>query len=318
MGKFYDHIPANIVSWIQDQKIFYVATAPLLEDGHVNMSPKGCSDTFHVVYDEDDDTFGVKDEVPSDPADEEDAGKKVAKKSRAVWYEDMSGSGIETISHLKENGRITVMFVAFEGPPQIVRLFGTGKVYEFGTPEYEELLPLNKRQPGSRAVIWVDVYKVGTSCGFSIPFFDYNRPRNKLHRLAAFSEQKDYDHDRAATLTTEEKEKAKEKEQGGGGGASMPGLRHFWKTYNLKSLDGLPGLEVAYSTSVPFNDWKSTGKVWDVDDETIRSKSRSKEGGGATLSFVTGQGLGWDLGKVLVGFGAGLVVSSVISRFVKV
>ncbi|KAJ2921374.1 hypothetical protein H1R20_g15718, partial [Candolleomyces eurysporus] len=299
MGKHYDHIPANIVSWIQDQKIFYVATAPLLEDGHVNMSPKGCSDTFHVVFDEDDDSFGAK-----DPADEGDAEKKVARKSRAVWYEDMSGSGIETISHLKENGRITVMFVAFEGPPQIVRLFGTGKVYEFGTPEYEELLPLNKRQPGSRAVIWVDVYKVGTSCGFSIPFFDYNRPRNKLHRLAAFSEQKDYDND---NMTSNKEEKEKDQ----GGGAGVPGLRQFWKTYNLKSLDGLPGLEVAYTSSVPFNDWKSTGKVWDADDETIRSKSRSKEGGGATLSLVTGQGLGWDLGKVLVGFGAGLVVSSV-------
>lgn len=121
MGKHYDHIPANIVSWIQDQKIFYVATAPLLEDGHVNVSPKGYSDTFHIVPDEDED-------VSESNAKniEEGSGKKVVGKSRAVWYEDLTGSGVETISHLKENGRITIMFVAFEGPPQLVRLFGTG------------------------------------------------------------------------------------------------------------------------------------------------------------------------------------------------
>lgn len=109
MGKFYDHIPGNLIQWIYNQKIFYVATAPLAEDGHVNVSPKGFEDTMHIVYNE----------------DAENGGKNAT--SNAVWYEDLTGSGNETISHVNENGRITIMFVAFEGPPMIVRLFGTGE-----------------------------------------------------------------------------------------------------------------------------------------------------------------------------------------------
>lgn len=210
-------------------------------------------------------------------------------------------------------------------------------MYEFGTPEYKKLLPLDKRQPGSRAVIWVDVHKVGTvriylsialqpfraftdccfsfifdqfelqSCGFSIPFFDYNRPRNKLHRIAAMQEQKDYDH-------------SVQKDSGPSGSSNGPqGLKHWWRNNNVKSIDGLPGLEVAYTSSQPLGDWKNSGKVWPADDESIKSKSKENGGSAKVISLVsTGQGLGWDLGKVLVGFGAGLVVSSVISRFMKI
>jgi len=110
MGAFYDEIPSFLVPWINAQKIFWVATAPLSEDGHVNVSPKGFENTMHVVLKE----------VDTD-------GEKKAT-SNAVWYEDLTGSGVETISHLRENGRITIMFTAFEGPPRIVRLFGTGTV----------------------------------------------------------------------------------------------------------------------------------------------------------------------------------------------
>lgn len=116
MGQFYTEIPSFLIPWIKQQKMFWVATAPLSETGHVNVSPKGFNGTFHIV----------------------DQNK--------VWYEDMSGSGMttfscanlyirahligslgaETVAHLRENKRITVMFNAFEGPPRIVRLFGTG------------------------------------------------------------------------------------------------------------------------------------------------------------------------------------------------
>lgn len=123
------------------------------------------------------------------------------------------------------------------------------------------------------------------------------------------SEQKEYD---ASNKTKEETDQ--------GGEQGVPGIKQFWKGYNLKSLDGLPGLEVAYSSSVPFNDWKNSGKVWGPDDETIRSQSGSRSNEDkprATLSLVAGEGLGRDLSKVLVGFAAGFVVSSIVSRFVK-
>ena len=136
MGKFYDTIPQELTPWILKQEIFWVATAPLSPEAHVNVSPKGVRDSFHVLS------------------------------PTRVWYQDLSGSGVETISHLRENGRITLMFSAFDGPPRIVRLFGVGSVHEFGTPEYEELIPPENRRPGSRAAIVIDVHKVGSVSGF--------------------------------------------------------------------------------------------------------------------------------------------------------
>lgn len=199
MGQFYEEIPEFLISWIEQQKVFWVATAPLTGDGHVNVSPKGYDGTFHIVN------------------------------SRKVWYEDLSGSGIETISHLRENGRITILFNAFEGPPRIARLFGTGTFYEFGTPEYDSLLPPGKRRPGSRAVIIVDVHKVGTSCGFAVPFFDYVRPRPKLLEY--------YDKREAHDLVEEVDGKCE---------ATPPdGLKEYWARKNSKSIDGLPGLTTA-------------------------------------------------------------------------
>ena len=96
MVVFYDTIPPNILKWIEEQQMFWVATAPLSPEAHVNVSPKGVRDSFHYVS------------------------------PTRVWYQDLTGSGVETISHLRENGRITLMFNAFEGPPRIVRLFGIG------------------------------------------------------------------------------------------------------------------------------------------------------------------------------------------------
>ncbi|KAJ3563809.1 hypothetical protein NP233_g8692 [Leucocoprinus birnbaumii] len=97
MVKFYDTIPDFVVPWLKAQKVFWVATAPLTGEGHVNVSPKGIFEGNFCVVDE-----------------------------KSVWYEDLTGSGVETISHLRENGRITVMFTAFDGPPRICRLFGKG------------------------------------------------------------------------------------------------------------------------------------------------------------------------------------------------
>lgn len=102
MGVFYQVIPPSLQEWIPRQKVFWVATAPLAGGGHVNVSPKGAAN--------DHDTFGLLDD-------------------KTFWYLDMTGSGSETISHLHEpgNGRITVMFNAFEGAPKIVRLWGKGE-----------------------------------------------------------------------------------------------------------------------------------------------------------------------------------------------
>jgi len=98
MGVFYEAIPKSLIEWIREQKVFWVATAPLSGSGHVNVSPKGGK------------YFGVIDE-------------------KTFWYQDLSGSGNETIAHLLEprNGRITIMFNAFDGAPKIVRLWGKGE-----------------------------------------------------------------------------------------------------------------------------------------------------------------------------------------------
>ncbi|KAH0828564.1 hypothetical protein J3R83DRAFT_2833 [Lanmaoa asiatica] len=153
MAIFYDEIPDKHLEWIAKQKMFWVATAAL--NGHVNLSPKGCIDSFHILN-----------------------------KNR-VWYEDMTGSGIETVAHMREpgNARITIMFHAFEGAPRIFRMWGTGTVHEFGTPEYDALIPPAARKAGSRAAIVIDVHKVATSCGFGIPQYKFIGQRSQLERF---------------------------------------------------------------------------------------------------------------------------------------
>lgn len=158
MGQFYQTIPPNIYSWILEQKIFWVGTAPLSASGHVNISPKG------GAY------FGLLDD-------------------HTFWYMDLSGSGNETISHLYEpdNGRITVMFSAFDGSPRIVRLWGHGRVLEYQSPEFHEFVKKHdvKLIPGSRSIILVDVHQVGSSCGYSVPKFEFKAFRNTLNEWNA-------------------------------------------------------------------------------------------------------------------------------------
>ncbi|CAE6371983.1 unnamed protein product [Rhizoctonia solani] len=163
MGKFYDSIPESFIPWINEQHCFWVATAPISVDGHVNVSPKGMTGTFKLLG------------------------------PNACFYQDLSGSGVETISHLRENGRITIMFSAFKGSPRIVRLWGTGVVHELGSPRYEELIPLSDRLPGSRAAIEVQIHKVGSSCGYSVPFYEYTGERTLLCDVMRPREQRDAD-----------------------------------------------------------------------------------------------------------------------------
>jgi len=179
MGQAQEALDATLVEWIADQHVFFVATAPA-EGGHVNLSPKG-HDSLRVLD------------------------------LSTVAYLDLTGSGAETIAHTRENGRITVMFCAFEGPPQILRLFGVGRAHPVGSARFEELAPRFPTLPGARAIVTVALERVQTSCGYSIPFLDYRAERPTLQQWAA---RKGDD-----------------------------GLRDYWAEKNVASIDGLPALD---------------------------------------------------------------------------
>lgn len=149
MGKRHEIINPELREWIAQQKVFFVATAPLTREGHVNCSPKG-GDTFRILGD------------------------------REVAYLDLTGSGVETLSHLQENGRIVIMFCAFTGAPKIVRLHGTGSVLYPADDGYPMLAQLFPALPGMRAIIRVTVNRVSDSCGYGVPQFDFVAPRETL------------------------------------------------------------------------------------------------------------------------------------------
>jgi len=194
MGVFYETIPNSLQKWILDQKMLFVATAPLSNTGHINVSPKG------GPY------FGIVDE-------------------RTFWYHDLTGSGNETISHLHEpgNGRICIMFNAFEGPPKIVRLWGHGHVLENGTKDFSDFVAKQNVNliPGTRSIIIVDVHQVGSSCGFSVPYYDFKAHRPILNDFFKKKEKK--------FLEGEEKES----------------MDRYWAYKNAWSMDGLPGMKRA-------------------------------------------------------------------------
>lgn len=154
MGRTFDAIPDHLAAWMGEQAVFFVATAPLAADGHVNVSPKG-GDTFRVVS-------------PTE-----------------VAYLDLTGSGAETIAHTRENGRLTVMFCAFEGQPLILRLYGQGTTVRPGEPGWDDLAPRFPELPGVRSIIRLAVDRVGTSCGYAVPFMDLVGPRTKLDEWSA-------------------------------------------------------------------------------------------------------------------------------------
>lgn len=153
MAKFYDSLSDKHQAWIQDQHIFFVATAPLAADGHVNLSPKG-HNCLRI--------FGPN----------------------TVAYLDLTGSGNETSAHILENGRVTFMWAAFEGAPNIMRTYGEGEVVLPGTARWDELIPHFEMLPGARQIIVNHITKVQTSCGFAVPFFDYKEDRMSLQDFA--------------------------------------------------------------------------------------------------------------------------------------
>jgi hypothetical protein len=153
MGKVLDQIDPELAAWIGQQKIFFVATAPLSGDGHVNTSPKG-GESLRLLG----------------PLE--------------VVYQDYTGSGAETAAHVQENGRIVVMFCAFDGPPKIVRLHGVGRVVAGDDPRFAEFAAQFPPHPGTRAFIHVTVSRVSSSCGYSVPFFEFRGPRDTLDKWA--------------------------------------------------------------------------------------------------------------------------------------
>ncbi|MCW8914249.1 MAG: pyridoxamine 5'-phosphate oxidase family protein [Magnetovibrio sp.] len=149
MATFFDAISEKQRSFIEAQHVFFVASAPLSAGGHVNVSPKGM-DSFRVLG------------------------------PNRVAYLDLTGSGNETSAHLNENGRITVMFCAFEGPPKIVRLFGTGRVVAQLDSEWVKLSALFPTFTGTRQIMVIEVAQTQDSCGMSVPCYEFREDRDAL------------------------------------------------------------------------------------------------------------------------------------------
>jgi len=179
MSNVFEAISDRLRAFIEAQHVFFVATAPSSADGRVNLSPKGL------------DTLRVLDE-------------------RTVAYLDFVGSGVETISHLRENGRIALMFCAFAGPPNIVRLHGRGEAIEPSDTRFAALAARFPPADGTRAVILVRVERASDSCGYGVPLYEYQGERTQLGAWAA--------------------KKGSE------------GLVQYQKEKNAASIDGLPGL----------------------------------------------------------------------------
>jgi hypothetical protein len=192
MGHVFSEIDDGIRGFIEEQPMFFVGTAPNDPDGLVNVSPKGYRDCFAVID------------------------------GHTVAYLDLFGSGAETIAHVKQNGRIVVMFCSFTRNSRIVRLHGHGKVLRPDDPEFAQFAPrFNLQHPGLRTIILIDVERVSDSCGYTIPYMELIGERPVLDDLHI-------------TRTPEE------------WAERVAGV-------NAKSLDGLPALDPDHPlpTSVP-------------------------------------------------------------------
>ncbi|WP_221563472.1 pyridoxamine 5'-phosphate oxidase family protein [Alkalihalobacillus sp. TS-13] len=150
MGKQFSEIQNDHMEFISKQHLFFVGTAPLSKEGHVNLSPKGY-DTLRVLS------------------------------ATEIAYLDLTGSGNETSGHIEENGRITFMFCAFDGPPQILRLYGTGNVVLPDSENWDTYVKHFDLLPGTRQIITANIHKVTTSCGYSVPFMDFTGERETLN-----------------------------------------------------------------------------------------------------------------------------------------
>lgn len=153
MSKIYEEITPDLARWVGQQHLFFVASAPSGTEGHINCSPKGL-DSFRILG------------------------------PRSVAYLDLTGSGAETIAHLRDNGRIVFMFCAFSGPPNIVRLHGRAEVLTPDTAGWAELRPTFPDQPGARAIIRADISRVSDSCGYAVPVYEHVEDRRALIQWA--------------------------------------------------------------------------------------------------------------------------------------
>ena len=180
MADRFTELSPELAEWWRAQPVFFVATAPAGGDGHVNCSPKGL-DTLRIV-------------APD-----------------RLVYLDLTGSGAETIAHVRENGRITLMACAFAGAPRISRVYGRADVHPVGSAGYAALAPLFPALPGARAVIDVAVESVTVSCGYGVPEFAAVGPRSRLVEWASAKGE--------------------------------DGLAAYRARKNARSLDGLPGVE---------------------------------------------------------------------------
>jgi hypothetical protein len=189
VAKVFEQIDERLRAWIEAQPMFFVATAPSGTGGHVNLSPKGGAGLFRVTG------------------------------PHGFAYVDLLGSGIETIAHLRDNGRICVMFAAFDGPPKIVRLHGQGSVVQQGDDGFDALLATFDVAPAQlnalRSIVTVDVTRVGDSCGYQVPVMRYEHDRDQLLRFADNRIRKE--------------------------GADA--VRRYSTVNNAESLDGLLGLD---------------------------------------------------------------------------
>lgn len=181
MGKSYSEIDEGLAKFIRGQTVFFVATAPDDPEGYLNLSPKGL-DTLRILD------------------------------AKTVAYLDLIGSGVETVAHLKENGRIVLMFCAFQGPPTVLRLHGHGRVIEPGCDGFEDLTAQFPDYEAKRAVIVVEVERISTSCGYAVPLLKYEGEREQYF---AWARRKGAD-----------------------------GLKTYRREKNRQSIDGLPGLEL--------------------------------------------------------------------------
>lgn len=181
MAKIFSEIDERLSRFIEAQHMFFVASAPSGSEGHVNLSPKGL-DSFRILS------------------------------PTRVAYLDFVGSGAETIAHLRENGRIVIMFCAFTGPPKILRLHGSGRFVEPGDGEWQELAARMPQQDGARAIVDVEVTRIADSCGYGVPRYAFEAERDQL---GAWADRKGH-----------------------------AGLEDYKRSHNLLSIDELPALRL--------------------------------------------------------------------------
>ena len=199
MAKIFEEIDDKLRAFIEAQPMFFVATAPSGDGGHVNLSPKGGANLFRVTG-----THGFA-------------------------YVDLMGSGIETVAHLRENGRIVVMFCAFSGPPKIVRLHGRGVPVQQGDEGFAAALAgfdiTEEQRRAVRSVISVEVARVGDSCGFVVPQMSYEGERDQLYRYADNRLRKE----------------------------GPDAVRAYVSANNAESIDGLAGLDSLVDGAAPVS-----------------------------------------------------------------